>query len=108
MVSGHNTGMPATAGCLANYTCLSGSVAVLDVRVIDVASVGERVKKKSRNADPGVRVQVDCACCSSKGTPLAQLRSIMSCMTQGGRIYCSKTGTTCHQVRLWSASAAHS
>lgn len=31
-------------------------------------------KKKSRNADPGVRVQ-------------------------GGRIYCSKTGTTCHQCR---------
>ncbi|DBA91418.1 TPA: hypothetical protein ACH3X2_003950 [Trebouxia sp. C0005] len=39
-----------------------------------MAGQGVPGKKKSRNADPGVRVQ-------------------------GGRIYCSKTGTTCHQCR---------
>ncbi|DBA91476.1 hypothetical protein WJX77_005924 [Trebouxia sp. C0004] len=39
-----------------------------------MADQGVPGKKKSRNADPGVRVQ-------------------------GGRIYCSKTGTTCHQCR---------
>ncbi|KAL0023220.1 hypothetical protein WJX79_005106 [Trebouxia sp. C0005] len=47
---------------------------VYDEQCVDNLDKGVPGKKKSRNADPGVRVQ-------------------------GGRIYCSKTGTTCHQCR---------
>ena len=56
-------------------------------------------KKKARTQDPGIRVQVSCTQTVSL-VRVSEAEALIKghvCL-QGGRIYDSETGTTCHQV----------